>query len=374
MQNHGGMEFGSDREFGAVITRLIQKESLTRKEANTAFTQILNDHTTQMQQGAFLAVLTSKGETLHEVAGAWEAIYNLDTNKVDIPSGKASVVDNSGTGMDSFKTFNISTIASIIASSDENIKMARHGARAITSMCGTVDMAEALGVDVECSADLVAASINKSGIGLFNGMSPEIHPMALGRILSQIYFGSTLNIAASLANPALPKIGVRGVYSKDMILPVVRVMQAIGYKRALVLHGCVYGSDMGMDEASVCGTTWCAELSEDGEINEYKFSPKDFSMGAYDPSDLTPERDIKSESKRFVSLILGREDGARREAALLNAGLIYYIAGRTDTIERGIEKAEKALSSGSAFTTLKNWVKTQNREPEKGLKILEKLV
>ena len=100
--------------------------------------------------------------------------------------------------------------------------MARHGARSITSLCGTVDMAEMLGVDVECSADLVAESITKAGIGLFNGMSPQSHPRALGRILSQIHFGSTLNIAASLANPAMPKIGVRGVYSREMVLPVIR--------------------------------------------------------------------------------------------------------------------------------------------------------
>ena len=375
MQKKSNSGIEDDRKFGEVITRLIKKENLTRKDANEAFTLILNDQTTQMQQGAFLAALTSKGETGQEVAGAWEAIYNLDTVKVDIlrPDNQCVLVENCGTGMDTFKTFNISTAASIIASS-EKIKMARHGARAITSMCGTVDLAEALGVDVECSADLAAASIEKAGIGLFNGMSSQIHPMALGRILSNLYFGSTLNIAASLANPAMPEIAVRGVYSRDMIFPVAKVMQAIGYRRAVVLHGGINGTDLGIDEASVCGPTWCAEISENGDINEYRFFPEDFSMGVHDPFELAPEKDISLESRRFVSLILGKENGARRDAALLNAGLIYYIAGQAESIGSGIEKAEKSLSDGLAFENLINWVKIQNREPEKGLKILENLV
>ncbi len=375
MQQNSSRKVEDDKKFGEVIIRLIQKENLTRKEANDAFTLIMNDQTTEMQQGAFLAALTSKGETEQEVAGAWEAIYRLDTVKVDInmPDTGCVLVENSGTGMDTFKTFNISTAASIIAAS-EKIKMARHGARAITSMCGTVDMAEALGVDVECSAEIVAASIENIGMGLFNGMSPAIHPTALGRILSNIYFGSTLNIAASLANPAMPEIAVRGVYSKDMVLPVAKVMQAIGYKRAVVLHGGINGSDLGMDEASVCGTTWCAEFFENGDINEYRFYPEDFSLEVHDPVELAPENDISMESKRFASLILGRENSARRDAAILNAGLIFYIAGQAENIENGIEKAEKALSTGTAFENLRNWVKNQNREPEKGLKRLENLL
>ncbi len=103
----------SNREFGAIITRLIQKENLTRNEAKQAFTSVLNNEITDMQQGAFLAALTAKGETKQEVAGSWEAIYDLDTTKVDLNT-EIKPVDNSGTGMDTFKTFNISTAASII--------------------------------------------------------------------------------------------------------------------------------------------------------------------------------------------------------------------------------------------------------------------
>ena len=325
-----------------------------------------------MQQGAFLAALTSKGETKQEVAGSWEAIYDLDTTKVHLNTG-IKTVDNSGTGMDTFKTFNISTAASIIAAAG-GIPMARHGARAITSFCGTVDMAEALGVDVECTAELVVRSIETAGLGLFNGMSPHIHPMALGRILSQIYFGSTLNIAASLANPALPSIGVRGVYSKKMILPVANVMQEIGYTSAIVLHGSIDESDKGMDEASVCGITHCAQISEKSGINEFTIDPKKLGLAAKNHTDLSPEKDIETESKRFAALLYNRENSARKDAALLNAGLIFLAADRATSLEDGIEQAAKLLEAGTAFETLEKWVAAQNTDPKKGLAKLHSLV
>lgn len=362
----------SQKLFGQFITRLIQKQDLSRKEARQSFATILNNETTEMQQGAFLAALTAKGETRHEVAGAWEAIYEMDTTKVSV-SSPLPVVDNSGTGMDGFKTFNISTAASIIAAAG-GIPMARHGARAITSLCGTVDMAEALGVDVDCHADVVARSIETSGIGLFNGTSPHIHPMALGRILSQIHFGSTLNIAASLANPALPTIGVRGVYSKAMIVPVAKVMKEIGYQRALIIHGSVGDTGLGMDEASVCGVTYGAKFFEDGRIEEFVIEPGMFHMGSHPYGELRPSSDIVSESKRFVALLNNRESGARKEAALLNAGLIFYAANQSNSIEDGVEKAYQMLESGKAFQTLEKWVVSQNSDPEGGLKKLEQLI
>lgn len=360
-----------NQALGSVITRLIQKQNLTRSEAKDAFVSVLNNEVTDMQQGAFLAALTAKGETREEVAGSWEAIFELDTTKVTLPSD-IRTVENSGTGMDTFKTFNISTAASIIAAAG-GVKMARHGARAITSVCGTVDMAEALGVDVECSADLVADSIKTAGLGLFNGMSPQIHPMALGRILSQINFGSTLNIAASLANPALPSIGVRGVYNRQMIRPVAEVMQEIGYKNAIVLYGAINDSEKGMDEASICGTTFCAQVKDGKEIEAFEIDPQKLGLYTKNPQELSPEGDIAIESRRFAALMSNRESSARKDAALLNAGLILYADDKATSIEDGIQQAATLLESGKAFTTLEAWVKAQNSSPEKGLEKLHSL-
>ena len=264
------------KNFGAVIAKLINKENISRQEAKEMFSEILRNEQSEMQQGAFLAALTAKGETAEEIAGSWEAIYELDTVKVK-PNVSEPLVDNCGTGMDTLKTFNISSAASVIAAA-AGIKMAKHGSRAITSFCGAVDIAETLGVDVECSSEIVKKSIERAGIGIFNGMSPEVHPCALGRILSQICFGTTLNIAASLANPALPTYGVRGVYAKEMVEPVAEVMREIGYKRAIIVHGLAEDGMTSMDEASTLGETIIAEVQENGEIKKYSFFPEDLGI------------------------------------------------------------------------------------------------
>ncbi len=360
----------TDRHFGALITRLIRRQDLTRAESTRAFTILLTNRTTIMQQGAFLGALATKGETVEEVAGAWEAIYHLDTVKVHL-NPALSVADNSGTGMDTFKTFNISTAASIVAAS-QGVPMARHGARAITSACGTVDMAESLGVDVDCPPGLVVRSIETMGLGLFNGMSAAVHPRALGRILSQVYFGSTLNIAASLANPALPAIGLRGVYSREMVLPVARIMKSVGYRKALVVHGRVNDTDLGLDEASVCGPTVYARLLENGEIVTGTLSPEDYGLGGTDAGTLAPSGEAETETRRFAALIGNRENGLRKEAVMLNAALMLHIAGVATSVEEGLELAARSLESGAAANTLADWVATQNRDPEKGLRTLER--
>ncbi len=361
----------TDRQFGAVIVRLIRGEDLSKDEARSAFHVVLDDATSEMQQGAFLAALAAKGETAAEAAGAWEAISAADTEKVTV-TAPGPLVENSGTGMDTFKTFNVSTAASLLAAA-AGVAMARHGARAITSVCGTVDMAEALGVDVECGVDLVAKSIAESGIGLFNGMSPRVHPRALGRILSKISFGSTLNIAASLANPALPKRAVRGVYSREMVRPVAEVMRAIGYERAIVVYGGIDGSELGMDEASVCGTTHAAELLESGDIRDFSFRPGEFSLKSRAPAGLTPNPDRAAEARSFVALVRGAAQGARTDAVLLNTALIHVVAGRAGSIGEGVSIAAESLASGGAYRTLECWVAAQNREPERGLETLRAL-
>ncbi|MCK4325424.1 anthranilate phosphoribosyltransferase, partial [bacterium] len=140
------------KEFGSKIYGLMRGKDLTRQETKSLFSQILLNEQPDIQQGGFLAALTAKGETPEEIAGAWEAIYELDTAKIKIRAPQPSV-ENCGTGMDELKTLNISTAAAIIAAAG-GVHMAKHGARAITSKCGAVDILERLGVDVECDIDV----------------------------------------------------------------------------------------------------------------------------------------------------------------------------------------------------------------------------
>lgn len=366
------MSIEKSRAFGIAVTKLIDSNNMTREESKEMFCKILSNETSDMHQGAFLAALSSKGETAEEIAGSWEAIYELDTIKVR-PVTALPVVDNCGTGMDTLKTFNISTAASIISAAD-GIPMAKHGARAITSVCGTVDILEAMGVDVDCEPYVVKKSIEEAGIGIFNGMSPKVHPQALGRILSQISFGTVLNIAASLANPALPQYGIRGVYSKELLIPVAEVMREIGYKRAIVVHGLSEDGSAGMDEASTLGETHIAELTEDGSIKTYSFLPEDMGIVKGCRSELAPLSDKDQESVRMVALLSGKEVGSRTDVVCLNAALILYLMDRSSTIRDGFVRAKQIIASGKAIDKLREWVRVQNNDPQHGLSKLENLI
>ncbi|OFV67207.1 MAG: anthranilate phosphoribosyltransferase [Candidatus Syntrophoarchaeum caldarius] len=349
--------------FGSKIMDIVRGSNLTRSEARVMFEVVLRDEVEEMEQGAFLAALVTKGETPEEIAGSWEAIYELDTVKVTPSVGP--LVDNCGTGMDLLKTFNISTPASVIAAS-AGIYMAKHGARAITSSCGAVDLAEAVGVDVECPVELVKKSIESAGIGLFNGMSPEVHPYALFRILSKIHFGTTLNIAASLANPALPSYGVRGVYSEEMIESVLQVMREIGYKRALVFHGKNNDGSRGMDEISTLGETTIGELDEDGGISSYTITPEELGIARSSEDAIMPLPSREDAALTFLRILSGIEDGAREDIVVANTAPILYITDMVKDLEEGVLMARELIQSGKPIDTLKKWVCEQNRDPTTG--------
>jgi anthranilate phosphoribosyltransferase len=361
------------RYFGSKVDALIKGKDITRAEARDLFRDILLNQQPDLQQGAFLAALTAKGATPEELAGSWEAIYEIDTNKVR-PEVNGPLVDNCGTGMDTIKTFNISTAASIVAAAD-GIYMAKHGARAITSKCGTVDIVEALGVDVECDVNVVKRSIETAGIGMFNGMSGKVHPQALYRILSQVRFGTVLNMAGSLANPALPTYGVRGVYSKEMVMPVAKTMREIGYKRAYVVHGMDAAEKRGLDELSTLGPTHVAEVLADGTINEFNFSYRSLGIKPADEPVILCKLDRNHEALEQLRILSGEDHGSRRDIVCLNAAPILYITGHASDMNEGYHKAGEIIDSGKAINKLKQWV-THQQSGEASAKVehLEKLI
>ena len=352
------------KSFGDIISSLMAGEDLSRETARDMFSDILRGIQPDLHQGAFLAALRMKGETAEEIAGCFEAIYEMDTNRVDM--GDLPVVENCGTGMDSLKTFNISTLAAVVAAS-KGVFMARHGSRAITSRCGTVDLCEAIGIDVECDVDLVRESIKKCGLGLFNGMSGNVHPGGFGRILSQIRFGSTLNIAASLANPALPRVAVRGVGAPDQIEPTLNVMEKVGYQKAIIFHGLDQEGLKGMDELSTIGTSHVGFLNK-GRNPEYaRLRPEEFGIANGNYEDIKPLDSIEDEAIEAVRLLSGRGNRARTDIVSLNAGAILWVAGKVQELREGLNAARDEMSAGRPLKKLIDWVKTQNRYPEIGL-------
>lgn len=335
------------------------------------FREVLLNEQPDLQQGAFLAALVAKGETAEEIAGAWRAISEFDTVQVsdDLPR---PLFENSGTGMDGLKTFNVSSAAAIVASAC-GVTMARHGARAITSFCGTVDILESLGLDVECDIGTVEESIRRAGIGLLNGMSPRVHPGALGRILSQIRFGSTLNIAASLANPCKPTQGVRGVYAERLVGKAADIMTMIGYERGMVVYGRDDRSGLGMDELSVTGESMVCTFSGDERIT-YTLRPEDAGLRRSRSEEIVPTGDLRQEALRFLQVLGGRGHDGCIDFTCLNAAAILTVAGRCDDIRTGVEMSRDAIDSGRSLAKLKQWVMTQDSTGGQGAERLDRLM
>lgn len=321
------------------------------------FRQVLLNQQPDLQQGAFLSALVSKGETYQEIAGAWQAIVDHDTavirDEFDRP-----LVENSGTGMDQLKTFNVSTAASVVAAAG-GARLARHGARGLTSSCGTVDLLERIGIDVECELETVVASIKKEGIGLFNGTSAKVHPQSLGRILSQIRFGSTLNIAASLASPCRPTHALRGVYAKELVPKVGKVMKEIGYERAMVVHGFDSKKEKGMDEISTIGETLVCEFFPNGADRTFLLAPEDVGLKRADYSSIAATGDIRKEAVRFMKVISGTGHPQCIDMTCLNAGAILYLVGKAEDIRSGVEMSREMIETGQALEKLSRWVSVQ---------------
>ncbi len=360
------------REFGAAIARVIRGESLEQEECRSLFAQVLGNTQPDLHQGAFIATLAAKGETAPEIAGAWQAIDEIDTIHVDseLP---ANLVENAGTGMDRLKTFNVSTAAALVAAA-AGIPMARHGARALTSFCGTVDMAEALGVNVELDVEAVAASIRKAGIGLFNGMSPQVHPGALGRILSQIRFGSVLNISASLAHPAHPRLAVRGVHSPHLLTTVPEAMRETGFERAMIVHGFDHEGTPAIDELSILGKTHVRELMPDGHIDEYSLAPEDLGLSCCAYPRIAPTGNLQQEALRFVEVLADKGHAACQDFVCLNAAAILRVAGHTEDLAQGVNTARELIASHVVIEKLRAWVQAQNPNPDTGAARLETLL
>ncbi|MCG7845205.1 MAG: anthranilate phosphoribosyltransferase [Methanomassiliicoccales archaeon] len=361
------------RDFGAKVDAMIRGEHIGRNHARDMFREVLLNQQPDLQQGAFLAALTAVQATPEEIAGSWEAIYEIDTVK-SRPEVTGHLVENCGTGMDRIKTFNISTLASVVAAAD-GVYMAKHGARAITSKCGIVDIAETLGVDVECDASVVKRSVEVAGIGLYNGMSAKVHPQALYRILSQIRFGTILNVAGSLANPASPDIGVRGVYTADLVLPLAETMREIGYKKGIVAHGLDGSGHRGMDELSTLGRSIVAEFHEDGEVSSYEITPEQLGLPIGEEAEILSGLDREEEALRFIRVLTGEEKGSRMNIVALNAAPILYLNGNASSIGEGVALALQILESGKGLQKLKDWVQVQNSvDPGLKLERLEKMV
>ena len=360
------------REFGAIVVRLTQGQDITREEACECWRQICEEEQSDLQQGGFIGALKAKPETPEEVAGTFEALYEYDTLKVEVDTPEP-LIDNCGTGADTLKTFNISTGAAIVASAC-GLYVVRHAARAISSNCGAIDVVEAFGVNVESAPEVPKQSIEKAGICAWNAFLPTVHPKTLARVLSQIRFGSAINLVGPLLNPTMPSYKVMGVPNVDMIDIEARTLRELGFKKAFIMHGLDDQSDKGMDEVSTLGETRVAELREDGSIENYTIVPEDFGIEKTTFEKVASTRDVQNDALALLQVLTGKEQGPKRDIVCLNAAPLLYVMGKAADLKAGIEMAGEAIDSGKAIDKLRDWVTHQNHKPEDGIPTLEKML
>jgi len=359
------------RQFGAIVERLIHKQDISRAEAKECWCQICMEEQPDLQQGAFIAALNAKPETLEEVAGTFDALFEYDTVKLAIDTPEP-FIDNAGTGGDTLKTFNISTAAAIVGAAC-GLYVVRHCGRAATSNCGAVDVAEALGVGVECPPAVAKASVEQAGICVLPP-TPALHPKTLWRLASQIRFRSTINLVAPLFSPVQPSYKVMGVNSVDAVDLEARLLRELGFKRGFVVHGLDAAGERGMDELSTLGPSHIAELHPDGNIVRSVVTPEEIGLPRAQYEDVASSRDVHQEALKLLRVIANADHGPRQDIVCLNAAPLLYVMDRAADLRDGVAMAHAAIEDGRALAKLREWVTWQNATPETGLRTLDRML
>ncbi len=336
------------------IVKIVNKEDLTYNEAYTVMNEIMSGETTPTQNAAFLAALSTKSakaETTDEIAGCAAAMRDNAT-KVDTGMDIFEIV---GTGGDNAQSFNISTTSALVAAAG-GMKVAKHGNRAASSLCGTADCLEALGVNIQQSPKRCIELLNEAGMCFFFAQKYHTSMKYVGPIRKELGFRTVFNILGPLTNPGSPKIQLLGVYDEYLVEPLAQVLINLGVKRGMV----VYGKDK-LDEISMSAPTAVCEF-KDGWFRSYTIAPEDFGFERCTKEDLkggTPE-----ENAKITRDILGGAKGHKRNAVLMNAGAALYIGGKAETLKDGIALAAEIIDSGKALETLDKLITVSNRPEE----------
>lgn len=324
------------------LNKLLAKNDLTSSEMEQAFEVITGGEVAPAQIGAFLAALRMKGESCAELVGAARVLRRAVSF---IDCGDREVTDVVGTGGDGSNSFNISTTAAFVAAG-AGVTVAKHGNRAASSKCGAADVLGALGYNLEAAPAVIKEAILKLGIGFL--FAQKLHPILanVAAIRRQLKIRTIFNMLGPLCNPAGARSMVLGVYAPEMTELFARVLQELGVRRAMVVHGLE-----GIDEISCAAPTQVAEL-RDGAVHIYRLQPEILLSRVYNPEELKGG-DPQRNAEILLSVLDNSNQGAPRAAVLLNAGATIYVAGLADTLEEGIKKAATSIDSGAALGKLK---------------------
>lgn len=323
----------------SAIDRLASGHDLTAAETESVLEQIMSGHASQVQTGAFLVALRTKGETVAEIVGLARIMRRFST-RVEIPG--VNLVDTCGTGGDKFHSFNISTTAAFVVAGAEAM-VAKHGSRRVTSQCGSADVLEELGADLSITAADVARCVKEAGIGF---MFAPLHHQAMKHVVpvrQELGVRTIFNFLGPLTNPADAGYQVIGVSDEYYLEVMAQALKLLGCRRGLVVHG-----HDGLDEITITGPTRVAEVCEgEADIRVYTIRPGDFGLAEAAGPELLKGGDARANADILRSILDG-ETGVRRDIVLLNAGAALYAVGVAGSIAQGVELAAGSIDSGAA--------------------------
>jgi anthranilate phosphoribosyltransferase len=332
-----------------LLKKVINFQNLDTLEAYNAMKYIMEGKAGECEIAAFLTALKMKNESIDEVTGFSRAMLEkAERLKIDY----SNAVDTCGTGGDCKNTFNISTTAAFIASGAGAI-VAKHGNRSVSSKSGSADVLEALGVNINLGIKDIEKCINSIGIGFI--FAPVAHTAMkyVSRIRKEIGIKTVFNILGPITNPAFPNGRVLGVFDDRLLDIMTYSLKNLGIKRAFV----VYGKE-GLDEISVCGDSIVSELNN-GRINKYIINPIDFGLNNYTLKELQGG-DAGQNARILIEILSGREKGAKRASAILNAAAAIVAGSKADTLEESIRMALRSIESGTALEKLESLIKFTN--------------
>jgi anthranilate phosphoribosyltransferase len=340
------------------IAKIVEHHNLAEGEMIEVMNQIMSGECTQAQIGAFITALRMKGETVEEITGAARVMREratpirvgrnvLDIDRDDINLDQETILDVVGTGGDGTNTFNISTTVSFVVSAC-GVKVAKHGNRSVSSACGSADVLEKLGVNLDVTPEQVERCINEIGIGFL--FAPALHgamKYAIGP-RREIGIRTIFNILGPLTNPAKADCQVMGVYREDLVEKLAGVLHRLGCKHGFVVHG-----RDGMDEITLTGETVAAEVTTTG-VRLFTIRPEEFGFSRCSMTDLRGGDAVAN--AMIVRSLLEGERGAKRDIVLLNAGYALLAAEQCGDVAAGISLAEEAISSGRALEQLERLI------------------
>ncbi|WP_292018882.1 anthranilate phosphoribosyltransferase [Megasphaera sp. UBA4382] len=335
------------------IIKIVSKGDLTYDEAKTVMLEIMKGETTPTQNAAFLSALSTKStkaETIDEISGCAEAMRSLAT---PVPHPGMEVLEIVGTGGDGAHTFNISTTAAMVIAA-AGVKVAKHGNRAASSLCGTADCLEALGINIQEDPQLALTMLKETNFCFMFAQKYHAAMKYVGPIRKELGFRTVFNILGPLTNPAKPEMFLLGVYDEYLVEPLVKVLDSLGVKRAIV----AYGKEK-LDEISPNGPTTICEL-RDGYYRTSTIRPEDFGMMPGEKADLIGGKPEEN-AQITRDLLAGKIQGTKRNAVLLNAGAALFVARKADSIADGIKLAASLIDSGKATAVLDKCIEVSNR-------------